>query len=34
MSGRVIVVGSVNVDQVITVDRMPAAGETVTGGRY
>ena len=34
MSGRVIVVGSVNVDQVITVDRMPGPGETVTGGRY
>lgn len=34
MSGRVIVVGSVNVDQVITIDQMPAAGETVTGGRY
>jgi ribokinase len=34
MSGRVIVVGSVNVDQVITLDQMPAAGETVTGGRY
>ena len=34
MSGRVIVVGSVNVDLVITVERMPAAGETVTGGRY
>jgi ribokinase len=34
VSGRVIIVGSVNVDQVITLDRMPAAGETVTGGRY
>jgi ribokinase len=34
MSGRVIVVGSVNVDEVIAVERMPAAGETVTGGRY
>ncbi len=34
MNGRVIVVGSVNVDQVITVDRMPGPGETVTGGRY
>jgi ribokinase len=32
--GRVIVVGSVNVDQVVTVDRLPAPGETVTGGRY
>jgi ribokinase len=34
MGGRVIVVGSVNVDQVITLDQMPAAGETVIGGRY
>ena len=34
MSGRVIVVGSVNVDQVITVDRMPGPGETVTGGHF
>ena len=34
MAGRVIVVGSVNVDQVITLDQMPAAGETVTGGHY
>jgi ribokinase len=34
MSGRVIVVGSVNVDQVITVDRMPGPGETVSGGRF
>jgi ribokinase len=34
MSGRVIVVGSVNVDQVITLDQMPATGETVIGGRY
>jgi ribokinase len=34
MSGRVIVVGSVNVDLVATVDHLPAAGETVTGGRF
>jgi ribokinase len=31
---RVIVVGSVNVDLVVTVDRLPAAGETVTGGSF
>jgi ribokinase len=31
---RVIVVGSVNVDLVATVDRLPAPGETVTGGRF
>ncbi len=34
MSGRVIVVGSVNIDEVVTVTRLPAAGETVIGGRY
>jgi ribokinase len=32
--GRVLVVGSVNLDLVITVDRLPAPGETVTGGRF
>jgi ribokinase len=32
--GRVLVVGSVNVDEVVTVDRLPAPGETVIGGRY
>lgn len=32
--GRVIVVGSVNVDLVVTVERLPLAGETVTGGRF
>jgi ribokinase len=32
--GRVLVVGSVNVDLVVTVDRLPAPGETVTGGRF
>jgi ribokinase len=31
---RVIVVGSVNVDLVAVVDHLPAAGETVIGGRY
>jgi len=34
MSGRVIVVGSVNVDLVALVDRLPAPGETVSGGRF
>jgi ribokinase len=34
MSGRVIVVGSVNVDEVVAVTRLPAPGETVIGGRY
>jgi ribokinase len=34
MGGRVIVVGSVNVDLVVTADRLPAPGETVTGGRF
>jgi len=34
MSGRVIVVGSVNIDEVVTVPRLPAQGETVIGGRY
>jgi ribokinase len=34
MAGRVIVVGSVNVDLVVTVERLPAPGETVTGGQY
>lgn len=32
--GRVIVVGSVNIDLVTTVQRLPAPGETVTGGRF
>jgi ribokinase len=31
---RVIVVGSVNIDLVAVVDRLPAPGETVTGGRF
>ena len=34
MSGRVLVVGSVNVDLVVTADRLPAPGETVIGGRF
>ena len=34
MSGRVIVVGSVNIDLVVTTDRLPGPGETVTGGRF
>jgi ribokinase len=34
MSGRVIVVGSVNVDLVVTSERLPGPGETVIGGRY
>ncbi len=32
--GRVIVVGSVNIDLVVTTDRLPGPGETVTGGRF
>jgi ribokinase len=32
--GRVLVVASVNVDLVVTVDRLPLPGETVTGGRF
>jgi ribokinase len=32
--GRVVVVASVNVDLVVTVDRLPLPGETVTGGRF
>lgn len=34
MPGRVIVVGSVNVDLVAAVDRLPARGETVTGATF
>lgn len=33
-AGRVIVVGSVNVDLVVSADRLPAAGETISGGRF
>lgn len=32
-AGRVVVVGSVNIDLVVTTDRLPGPGETVTGGR-
>jgi ribokinase len=34
MSGRVIVVGSVNVDLVVTTERLPGPGETVIGGHF
>src|SRR6202158_357357 len=34
MSGRVVVVGSINVDLVLRGDRPPAPGETVTGGTF
>ena len=34
MAGRVIVVGSVNVDLVVTAERLPGPGETVIGGRF
>jgi ribokinase len=34
VSGRVIVVGSVNVDLVVYAPRLPQPGETVTGGRF
>ncbi len=34
MSGRVIVVGSVNIDLVVRGARLPAPGETVTGGTF
>ncbi len=34
MRGRVIVVGSVNVDLVASVQRLPAPGETVTGATF
>lgn len=34
MSGRVIVVGSINEDLVVRVARLPAAGETVGGGAF
>jgi ribokinase len=34
VSGRVIVVGSVNVDLVVTTEHLPIPGETVIGGRF
>ena len=32
--GNVVVVGSVNVDFVVTVERLPQAGQTVSGGSF
>lgn len=34
MKTRVLVVGSSNTDMIVRVDRLPAAGETVLGGRF
>jgi ribokinase len=34
VSGRVVVVGSVNIDLVVRTDRLPTAGQTVTGGTF
>jgi ribokinase len=34
MSGRVLVVGSVNIDLVVQTDRLPLPGETVLGGTF
>jgi len=34
MTGRVIVVGSINIDLVVTGQKLPAPGETVIGGRF
>ena len=34
MTGRVIVVGSVNIDLVVTARKLPAPGETVIGGNF
>src|SRR6185312_12502348 len=34
MPGTVLVVGSINADLVVTLDRLPEPGETVTGGRF
>ncbi len=34
MPARVVVIGSINVDFVVTTDRLPAPGETVLGGRF
>jgi ribokinase len=32
--GRVVVVGSINTDMVVALERLPAPGETVSGGRF
>jgi ribokinase len=34
MPGSVVVVGSINADLVVTLNRLPAPGETVIGGRF
>jgi ribokinase len=34
MPGSVVVIGSLNVDLVVSADRLPAPGETVLGGRF
>jgi ribokinase len=34
MPAHVVVIGSINVDLVVTVDRLPAPGETVSGGQF
>src|SRR5512137_1992346 len=34
MGGRVYVFGSINTDLVVYVERLPAPGETVSGGRF
>jgi len=34
MSGAVCIIGSINVDLVVSADRLPAPGETVLGGRF
>jgi ribokinase len=34
MPGAVVVVGSINVDLVVTLEHLPAPGETVIGGRF
>jgi ribokinase len=34
MSGHVVVIGSINVDLVVTADRLPEPGETVLGGQF
>ena len=34
MAGHLVVIGSINVDLVVTAERLPAPGETVLGGRF